>query len=280
MKRTGLKTACLTAIAFGVLNANTAAAADCKPAHKFDTVVPGTLTVSTISYPPFDNVDKEGKFVGVDAEILDRFAKKECLTIKAAVADDAASLQYVVSNRADISSASWYRTEKRAQMMGVSDPLYLELMGIYTKDGLKKLSDLQGKSVGTVQGYLWVPELKELYGEKLKLYPNPVAMAQDLQTGRIEAAVDTYTAGIEAQKKGGFQGVKIVIAEPDERVRSSVKPAQTGYLFNKSNQALGAALNASIDEMQKSGEIAKILKSYGLNPEAAKVGDARYADAK
>ena len=32
--------------------------------------------------------------------------------------------------------------------------------------------------------------------------------------------------------------------------------------------------------MQKSGEIAKILKSYGLNPDAAKVGDPRYADAK
>jgi polar amino acid transport system substrate-binding protein len=134
--------------------------------------------------------------------------------------------------------------------------------------------------VGTVQGYLWVPELQALFGDKLKLYPNPVAMAQDLQTGRIEAAVDTYTAGIESQKKGGFKGFKIMVAEPDNRVRSSVKPAQTGYLYNKSNGTLGAALNASIDEMKKNGEIAQILKSHGLNPDAAKVGDPRYADAK
>jgi polar amino acid transport system substrate-binding protein len=264
----------------GVVAAQSAFAADCKPAHKFDTVTPGVLTVSTISYPPFDNADKDGNFLGIDADILKRFADKECLKIKAAVADDAASLQYVVSGRADISSASWYRTEKRAQVMGVSDPLYLELMGIYTHDGVKKLSALQGRTVGTVQGYLWVPELQAIFGDKLKLYPNPVAMAQDLATGRIDAAVDTYTAGIEAQKKGGFQGIKIAIADPDERVRSSVKPAQTGYLYNKTNQQLGDALNASIDQMQKDGEIAAILKAHGLSPEAAKVGDPRYADAK
>ena len=145
----------------GVLTAQSATAADCKPAHKFDTVTPGVLVVSTIAYPPFDNV-ADGKFVGVDADILKRFADKECLTIKASVADDAATLQSVVAGRSDISSASWYRTEKRAQAMGVSDPLYLELMGIYTKEGTKKLSDLQGKTVGTVQGYLWVPELQAL----------------------------------------------------------------------------------------------------------------------
>jgi polar amino acid transport system substrate-binding protein len=280
MKSHFLRVSYVALIISGVLNGQVAFAADCKPAHKFDTVTPGVLTVSTITYPPFDNVDNDGKFVGVDADILKRFAEKECLTIKAASADDAASLQYVVSGRADISSASWYRTEKRAQVMGVSDPLYLELMGIYTHDGTKKLSDLTGRTVGTVQGYLWVPELQAIFGDKLKLYPNPVAMAQDLQTGRLDAAVDTYTAGIEAQKKGGFKGIKIEIADPDERVRSSVKPAQTGYLYNKSNQALGAALNASIDEMHKNGEITQILKSAGLSPEAAKVGDPRFADAK
>ncbi|REE18146.1 polar amino acid transport system substrate-binding protein [Paraburkholderia sp. BL27I4N3] len=279
MKYSALKISYAALVLSGVLTAQSVFAAGCTPAHKFDTVAPGTLTVSTISYPPFDNVQDE-KFVGVDAEILKRFAENECLTVKAAVADDAASLQYVVSGRADISSASWYRTEKRAQVMGVSDPLYLELMGIYTKEGTKKLNDLQGKTIGTVQGYLWVPELQAIFGDKLKLYPNPVAMAQDLQTGRIDAAVDTYTAGIEAQKKGGFKGFKITVADPDDRVRSSVKPAQTGFLYNKSNAALGAALNATIDEMQKNGEIAKILKSYGLNPDASKVGDPRYADAK
>lgn len=279
MKHATLKTTYAALIISGVLIAQVAFGAECKPAHKFDTVSPGALTVSTTAYPPFDNV-KDGQFVGIDADILKRFAEKECLTIKPALADDAASLQYVVSGRADISSGSWYRTEKRAQVMGVSNPLYLELMGIYTKDGTNKLSDLQGKTIGTVQGYLWVPELQAIFKDNLKLYPNAVALAQDLQTGRIDAAVDTYTAGVEAQKKGGFKGFKIAIAAPDERVRSSVQPAQTGYLYSKNNTALGDALNATIDDMQKKGEIADILKSYGLNPQAAKTGAPRFADAK
>jgi polar amino acid transport system substrate-binding protein len=265
--------------ALGLLTATSASAA-CTPAHKFDTLTPGTLTITTTSYPPFDNVDKSGEFVGVDADILKKIADKECVKIKATLVDDAAAIQYVVSGRADISSNSWYRTAARAKVMGVANPLYLELMGVYTKDGYSKLSELQGKTVGTVQGYLWVPDLQSIYGDKLKLYPNAVAMAQDLESGRIETAIDTYNAGIDAQKKGGFKGFKVVAAQPDDRVTSSVHPAQIGYLYTKDNTALGTALNEDIDEMQKKGEIAAILKSYGLNPASANTGAPRYADQK
>jgi len=257
-----------------------AAYADCTPAHKVQTITPGVLTVSTIVYPPFDNVDGSGNFVGIDADILKKIAERECLTIKAQAVDDAASIQYVATGRADISSASWYRTAARAKVMGVSSPLYLELMGLYSKEGYKKLSDFQGKTVGTVQGYLWVSDLQKIFGDNLKLYPNPVAMAQDLDTGRIQTAVDTYNAGIEAQKKGGFKGFKVVAAEPDDRVASSVHPAQIGLLYTKSNASLGTALDEDIADMQKKGEVAAILKNWGLNPDGAKVGAPRYADEK
>jgi polar amino acid transport system substrate-binding protein len=279
MKIAKLCSAKICVISFGLLGASYAHAA-CTPAHHFTTITPGTLTVTTTAYQPFDNVDGSGQFVGIDADILRKIAEKECVQIKPQLVDAAAAIQYVVAGKADMSSGSWYRTAARAKVMGIADPLYLELMGIYSKQGFSKLSELQGKSVGTVQGYLWVAELQSLFGENLKLYPNALAMAQDLEAGRIETAVDTYNAGLDAQKKGGFKGFKVMAAQPDNRVASSVRPAQIGFLYTKDNTALGAALNDDIDEMQKKGEIGGILHAYGLNPDSAKTGAPRYADEK
>jgi len=103
-------------LCIGMLVMATANAQNCKPMYTFDTVIPGVLTVSITVYPPFDNIDGNGQFVGVDADILRKFGEKACLKVSAASASPAASIQYVTSGRADISSSGWYRTEERAKV--------------------------------------------------------------------------------------------------------------------------------------------------------------------
>ncbi|MBC8751692.1 amino acid ABC transporter substrate-binding protein [Paraburkholderia sp. WC7.3b] len=264
----------------GFLTVTTNSFAACTPVHKFETINTGTLSVTTTSYPPFDNVDASGKFVGVDAEILEKVAERECVKISPTLVDASASIQYVVTGRADMSSGSWYRTAARANVMGVSTPLYLEQMGVYSKQGYSKLAELTGKTVGTVQGYLWVADLKKILGENLKLYPTAVALAQDLEAGRIDTAINTYNAGVDAQRKGGFKGFKVVALQPDSRVAPSVHPAQISFLYAKSNNELGKAINEDIDEMQRKGEIAAILKNYGFDPKSASTGAPRFADVQ
>ncbi|MBC8751677.1 MULTISPECIES: substrate-binding periplasmic protein [Paraburkholderia] len=266
----------LFATCVGMVVVASASAQTCKPLHKFDTINPGVLTVSATVYPPFDNVDKDGKFVGVDADILRKVGEKECLQVNATSADSSASIQYVLSGKADVSSSAWYRTADRAKVMGVSNPVYTDLVGIFSREGYTKFSQLDGKKVGTVQGYLWVSDLKSLYGDKLNLYPNAVALIQDLQTGRIDAAVNGYVQANIASKNGEMPGMKVLPAEPDKRVKSSVLPAQSGFLYTKSNTGLGDALNADIADMQKNGELIEILKAHGVDSSVAKVGEARY----
>ncbi|EIP84726.1 amino acid ABC transporter, periplasmic amino acid-binding protein [Burkholderia humptydooensis MSMB43] len=174
-----------------------------------------------------------------------------------------------------MSAGQWYRTGDRAKVVGLTDPLYLDQLGIYSKEGFTKISDLKGKQVGTVQGYNWTADLQAVFKDDLKLYPTPVALAQDLQAGRVDAGLDSVATGLYAQKKGGYQGMKIRVGLADPRVKASVNPAQVGFVFSKDNAALGEAINADIAEMQKAGEIAAILKSYGLDPKGADVGPAR-----
>jgi polar amino acid transport system substrate-binding protein len=253
----------------------TKAFAECKPAHQFKTAVPGTLTISTAEFPPFDVPGSDGSLSGVEGDILKKIADKECLKINAQPVGFSSAIQYVTTGKADVSAGQWYRTGDRAKVVGLTDPLYLDQLGIYSKEGYTKLDDLKGKQVGTVQGYNWTGDLQAMFKDDLKLYPTPVALAQDLQAGRVDAGLDSVATGLYAQKKGGYAGMKIRVGTADPRVRASVSPAQVGFVFSNDNAALGAAMNADIADMQKNNEIAQILKSYGLDPKGADVGPAR-----
>ncbi|MBB3770179.1 polar amino acid transport system substrate-binding protein [Angulomicrobium tetraedrale] len=257
------------------LTASAVAAQACTPAHTFKTVADGKLTVAIYEYPPFSTASSDGKIGGVDGEIAKKFAEKNCLTVVAAVVDPAATIQYVLSGKADLAAGDWYRTAERAKVLGLSWPTYLDQMGIYSKTGYSKVEDLVGKKVGTVSGFLWVADLQKLLGSNLKLYQNPVALAQDLEAGRIDVAVDSFGTGAYAQKKGGYAGIIIKVAEPDPRVQSSIQAAQANLLYTKANADLGKALDASIQELHKSGELKEILKANGLDPSGTDVGEPR-----
>jgi polar amino acid transport system substrate-binding protein len=257
------------------LGCGAAHAQSCTPAHKIDsTVSPGKLTVAIYEYPPFA-VTAGGKIGGVDGEIVQAIAASSCLTLVPLVVDPAATIQYVISGKADIAGGDWYRTAERAKVLGLSYPTYLDQMGIYSKDGVSTVASMIGKQVGTVSGFLWVAELQKLLGANLKLYPNPVALAQDLQAGRVQIGVDSYGTGAYAQKRGGYPGIIIKVAEPDQRVQASIQAAQANLPYTKTNASLGAAMDADIEAMHKDGKIAGYLKSFGLDPSGADTGEAR-----
>ncbi|MBO9547884.1 transporter substrate-binding domain-containing protein [Pseudomonas sp.] len=254
------------------------ALAECKPGHSFTTLTPGVLTVAAWVFPPYSIPGPNQELGGVDGEIIRQIAARECLTIKASVLDPAAAIQSVVTRRADVVIGDWYRTVERGKVLGLSAPLYLDVMGIISKPGYATVGELEGKRVGTVQGYLWVNDLKKVLGDNLVLYPNPVAMAQDLASGRIEAGIDSHAVAIASQQKGAYQGASIKVSAPDPRVKATEQPGQTAIPYMLSNAELGKALDANIQALHGSGEIARILEAHGLDRQAAEVGAPRLVD--
>ncbi|EEF22794.1 conserved hypothetical protein, partial [Ricinus communis] len=89
--------------------------AQCKPAHQVKTVVPGTITVTTLMLPPYDIPGGEGGFSGVEGDILKKVAEMECLKLDAKQVDVAAEIQYVVTGKADMTAGNWYATAERAK---------------------------------------------------------------------------------------------------------------------------------------------------------------------
>ncbi|MGF6726107.1 polar amino acid transport system substrate-binding protein [Paraburkholderia sp. GAS41] len=251
------------------------AAGSCTPAHKFPTITPGTLSVATWDFPPYSIPVSANEVNGVDGAILRLIAAKECLTLSFANVDAAAVIQSVVSGKADIGMGDWYRTADRAKVLGLAAPMYLDQMGVISGSGIDTVAGMQGKRVGAVAGYLWTGDLQKVFGSSLTIYPNPVAMAQDLAAGRIDVGTDSYAVAVYDQKKGGYKSMKIGVVKPDPRVPATIQPGQTAFPFTKTNQALGDALSADIEALHQSGDIARILKEHGLDPNAEKVGAPR-----
>ncbi|MBX5173366.1 transporter substrate-binding domain-containing protein [Rhizobium sp. NZLR1b] len=265
----------LTLISILVLaNTPVAFSAECK--GDVQTVTQGKLTVAAYDYPPFSIASPDGQISGIDAAVVKRMAADNCLEVVTLVTDPAATVQAVVANKADVAIGSWNRTEKRTKVLGLSAPLYLDHMGIYSKAGYDSLEATIGHQAGTVSGFFWVPDLQKLFGANLKLYPTPVAMGQDLATGRIDVGFLGYNTGIFNQRNNGaYKGIEIKMATPDERVNASVLPPQISILYTKGNESLGQALDASIKIQHEDRSMAKSISDAGFDTSILDVGEPR-----
>jgi polar amino acid transport system substrate-binding protein len=255
----------------GVAAFSNGTSAACTPKHSFTTIDKGKLTVAVSIYAPYSGLSSAGDVEGVDGDIVKKIAELECLEVKGTSVSGAAAIESVASNRADITIGDWYRTAARAKVVGLSAPIYADQSAIYSKAGLATVGDLLGKQVGSVQGFLYVEDLRKLVGSGLHLYPNIVNLHQDLEAGRIDAAVDGYSTGVVAQQTGKLQGVQIKVPPSDPRM-PSMDPGQSNFPYTKTNTALGTALDEDIAALRADGSIAAILKAHGLNPSAADPG--------
>ena len=261
---------------------------DCTPAHEFETIRDGYLKVSTYALPPYAIVrDREltadgvalehgGTLEGVDGDILAEFAEAECLQLDIFSTAAAAVLSTVQAGGADVGAGNWYRTAERAEILDLTEPVYADEVGIISRDGISEVSQLEGRRVGTVLGYLYVEELRDRLGEDLVLYNSPLTMFRELEQGKIDAAVDSVGVGTEFTRDSDLT---VEVIEPDEALSFSLHPAQSAFLVQKGHDRLLAALNATIEELRASGRLAEILEQNGLDASAADTGEPRLLGA-
>jgi polar amino acid transport system substrate-binding protein len=245
---------------------------DCTPQHQFDTVAKGKLTVATYAFPPHTIIEGD-KLSGVEGDLLNEIAKRECLTLAVESAGGAsAAVPSVQTGRADLAAGSWWRTKARAEVVSLSSPLYLDQAAIISKAGYKSFAELDGKKVGSVGGNLWNDEVKKAYGDNFTVYQDADSVYSDLAADRIDAVLDSVAFPTARFQETPIEGAQIVPMPPDPRVAASQKPGQINWPNSKNNAALTEALNANIEAMHADGTIANALKKAGLPESLAEVG--------
>lgn len=244
---------------------------DCTPRTGVETVKDGVLTVALTNTPPY-SLEEDGKISGIDSDMITEFAAEECLTVEFAPYTYATAIPATEQGRVDVALGGFYRTEARAEVVTLSNPLYLDELSVYAEESISTVDELIGKTIGTVEGYLWVDDLKNLPGTETRVYPDSLSLAQDLKAGRLDAALDGYGAAVIATSGEDYE---IQVLQEDERVASTNVPSQTAVLFDPSNADIADAFNTLAEEMRADGRLVEILAEYGLPASAAEVGDAR-----
>jgi polar amino acid transport system substrate-binding protein len=246
-------------------------AADCKPATGVETVKKGVLTVALTNTPPY-SLEKNGAISGIDSDMVTEFAAEECLSVEFAPYTYATAIPAVDQARVDVALGGFYRTAARAKVVTLSEPLYLDELSVYSAEGFSTVDELLGKTIGTVEGYLWVDDLKKLPGTETRVYPDSLSLAQDLKAGRLDAALDGYGAATIATQGENYE---IEVLKEDDRVASTNEPSQTAILFDPANEGLSGAFNKLATKMREDGRLVDILAKYGLPASAAEVGNSR-----
>jgi polar amino acid transport system substrate-binding protein len=159
-------------------------------------------------------------------------------------------------------------TEKRTKIMTLSEPIHYFKNGIMqsNKTNWEKLSDLEGKKVGTITGFSFVPELKTIKGIELSLYDTSDAAVRDLIAGRIDAVIGDPPVVSYAIKQNPDWNMHF-LAFTDN---SADFPLLTGlgqvvYGLNQKNDDLRQKMDAIIADMWKSCEMKDIGARYGLS---------------
>lgn len=239
------------------------------------TITPGVIKVAVQPYAPYTSVQGD-RIVGLDGDILAYAAKKLGLEVKPQVTDFAGMLAGVQSRRVDITIGGVAWSADRQKQGLFTDPPYYSPPAMAVRSGktYKTVDDLKGLQLGTVEGYVWVKSIQAVPGAELHAYPDANGVFDDLGAGRVDVGFLDPLIIIAAQKERPELKIDTQYMTPPTAAQVKAKPAyeyfqpyQTGFYLPKKATKLEKAISAQIDAMYENGELEKLVKKYGGDPE-------------
>ena len=246
-----------------------AAAAD------LDTIEPGVLNVAIQPYAPYTSLVGD-KLTGLDSDILNAVAAKLGLTVKAQNTDFAGMLASVQSRRVDITVGGVAWTAERQKQGLFTDPPYYSPPAMAVRSGqtYRTVGDLAGHQLGTVEGYVWVKAIQAVPGATLRAFPDANGVFDDLRAGRLDVGFLDPLVVIAAQQQRPELNVRTQYLTPptDEEVKQHpeyayFQPYMTSFYLPKQSPKLEQAISAEIRKMYADGELTKLIRKYGGDPE-------------
>jgi len=242
-------------------------------APTFQTVAPGVLTIANSNEMPMIAME-DGKLIGSDAEIIATIAKKMGLGVVSAQMEWSATVQSVKSGRADIMMGNMGWTPARAAALAITDAIYYAgAFACMKKDQpfttAIKISDIKGHSIGTVNGFTIVPEMKKIPGtSEVKLYDNSDGCVRDVVAGRLDFGVlDGPLVDYMILKNPNWNLKQVPLAADADYPQLTSKQ-YTVMGMNQDNHDLFDAVNAGVKWMWATKQNAALMQKYGIgNPD-------------
>jgi len=230
---------------------------------EFTTVTPGVLTMATNAFfPPYEYYEGE-QIVGIDAEIAQAVADKLGLELVIQDVEFDSIIAGVQSGMYDIGCAGMTVTEERLQSVnftttyatGIQSIIVVEGSDITDLDSLIDSGCMVGVQTGTTGDIYMTDEVGE---DRMDRYNKGNDAVLALLNGTVGAVV------IDNQPAQAFVAANegLTILETPYTVEDYA------MCVNKDNEALLAAINEALAELQADGTIDAIIETYIPSEEA------------
>ncbi len=201
-----------------------------------------TIAMDT-TFKPFEYMDEEGNFVGIDVDILNAIALDQGIEFQLDSIGFDAALSAVQSGQADGIMAGCSITEERKLTYDFSDPYYDSsiIMGVASTDTtISSYEDLRGLTVAVksgTEGYTFAQSIAETYGFTINVFEDSAAMYQAVISGNFIACFEDY-AVLEANIASGVSIKTVTEKEQGSSYGFAVKKGENAELLEYFNTGL------------------------------------------
>lgn len=205
------------------------------------------------TYPPFTYKDK-GEITGYDIDVLNEAAERAGYTVEYEPMDFKGLVPALDAERIDMIANQMSITPEREEKYAFSTPYAVsgaQVIVASDNEDIQSIDDLDGKVVGSTQGSVYA-KLAEDAGAEVKYYKGANQVLQDLQVGRLDAALNDRLFILTELEKTGYD-VKAV--------GDVFNKSEAGYMTRQDSDVL-EGLNEALAEMQEDGTMAEIGEKY------------------
>lgn len=207
------------------------------------------------TFPPFES-EKNGKVTGFDIDMIRAIAKAENMTVSIKTLPFNGIIPSLQAGSIDAAVAGITIKTSRMKNVNFSDAYYKSGLSILVKTDskIKDFADLKGHVVATKKATSSVDYLtsKGFPEDHIKQFQSIDSAYQALETGGADAVV--FDNPVNVAFKNSQKNVKIV------------GPLLTGEYYgiavSKRKPKLAGEINAGLAKIKKSGEYAKLFKTY------------------
>jgi ABC-type amino acid transport substrate-binding protein len=227
-------------------------------------VSPGTLTIATYGTGfPTVVVNKNGTLGGTSGAWINAYAKANNLKIKLFQTTFTSAILAVEQKKADLTMDIYY-TPERAKSLYYTYPFSVEGLQVYTKKGFNYTgpASLKGHKVAAVSGVVWTPGLMKYFGSDLQEYPSQADAATAFLNGQVDAYFEADAQYFVPPINKSPNVVPHNLKDGDYGLTGYAKGY--GYIIvNCGAKDLATGLDATLAQMEKSGQWSMVLKAAG-----------------
>ena len=210
-------------------------------------------------YPPFE-FEKDGKYVGIDIDLLQAIAEEEGITIEIKPMDFKGIIPAILAGQLDGAAAGISITDERKQVVLFSEPYYKAGLSLVVKEDNTTITgpdDLKGKKIAIKKGTTgakFAEQLAQQHGAQVTHFNDSPSMFLEVENENADVTIEDYPVIAYKLAQDPKSKLKII----GDRLNGD----NYGIAISKDNAELHKKIDSGLKKLRENGKYNEIIKKW------------------